>query len=86
MFQIQELYRQYALVKSVTLIRDPATHYAKGLAFVEFHSPEFAQFALQHTNGMSFGGADMAVGGDNSISVAFAKRDIMQTLIQKVQE
>jgi hypothetical protein len=83
--QIQELYRQFALVKSVALVRDPASHYAKGLAFVEFHSPEYAQYAMQHTNGMPFGAADMAVGGDTTISVSFARLDVMQTLLSKVR-
>jgi hypothetical protein len=83
--QIQELYRQFALVKSVALVRDPATHYAKGLAFVEFHSPEYAQYGMQHTNGMPFGAADMAVGGDTTISVSFARLDVMQTLLSKVR-
>jgi hypothetical protein len=83
--QIHELYRQFALVKSVALVRDPTTHYAKGLAFVEFHSPEYAQYAMQHTHGMPFGAADMAVGGDTTISVSFARLDVMQTLLSKVR-
>ena len=78
------MYRQFAVVKSVTLMRDPASHFAKGLAFVEFHTVEYAQYALQRTNGMAFGGADMAVGGDNSVTVSFARVDVMQTLLKKV--
>jgi RNA recognition motif-containing protein len=81
---VKEVYRQYAVVKSVSLMRDPATHFARGLAFVEFHSPEYAQYALQRTNGMAIGGADMAVGGDNAVFVAFARMDVMQALLKKV--
>jgi hypothetical protein len=82
--QVKEVYRQYAVVKSVALLRDPAAHFARGLAFVEFHSSEYAQYALQRTNGMALGGADMAVGGDNTVSVSFARVDVMQTLLKKV--
>lgn len=71
-------------MKSVTLLRDPATHFARGMAFVEFHTPEHAHYALQRTNGMALGAADMAVGGDTTIAVAFARLDVMQTLLSKV--
>ena len=66
-------------------MRDPAANYSRGVAFVEFHSIEYAAYAVQCTNGMSFGPADMAVGGDNILHVSFAKIDIMQKLLKKVR-
>ena len=42
-----ELFRQFAVVKSVFIVRDWATGASRGLAFLEFHSVEHASFAMQ---------------------------------------
>src|SRR4051812_13592678 len=47
--QIGELFRQYAVVKSVVVMKDPGTNYSRGLAYVEFYSVEQAAYALQNT-------------------------------------
>lgn len=42
-----ELFRQFAVVKSVFIVRDWSTGASRGLAFLEFHTVEHAVFALQ---------------------------------------
>lgn len=82
---MNEVFRQFALVKHVSLIRDPAAHYSKGLAFVEFFSPEHAQYALQCTNGLALNTRDMAVSGDTVLQVTFAKESVMHAMLRKVR-
>lgn len=79
------MFRQFAFVKHVALVRDPAAHYSRGLAFVEFFTLEHAQYALQCTNGMALNTRDLAVSGDTTLHVTFAKEAIMHAMIRKVR-
>lgn len=72
-------------MKHVSLIRDPATHYSKGLAFVEFFTAEHAQHALLCTNGMALNTRDVAVSGDTALHVTFAKESVMHAMLRKVR-
>lgn len=44
--QITELFRQYAVVKNTMIIRDRLSGVSKGMALVEFHTVEYATYAL----------------------------------------
>ena len=47
---IIELFRQFAVVKTVHLLRDGMTGISKGIAFVEFHTIEHAVHTLQQSS------------------------------------
>ena len=83
--QLNEVFRQYAQVKTVVLIRDPATNFSRGLAYIEFHSIDHAMYALQNTNNMLLGGGDVSIASSSAaLKVAFARESTMRQLIQKV--
>ena len=83
--QLNEVFRQYAQVKTVVLIRDPATNFSRGLAYIEFHSIDHATYALQNTNNMLLGGGDVSIASSSAaLKVAFARESTMRQLIQKV--
>lgn len=52
---VSDLFRPYAMVKNVTLIRDPSSQFATHLAYIEFYSTEHALYALQSYNNASSG-------------------------------
>jgi len=82
--QLNEVFRQFAQVKSVVLIRDPATNFSRGLAYIEFHSIDHATYALQNTNNMLLGGGDVSIAGSSAaLKVAFARESTMRQLIHK---
>ena len=45
-----ELFRQFAVVKSVKILRDQITGISKGLAYVEFHTIEHAVHTFKQTS------------------------------------
>lgn len=45
--QLEELFRQFALVQQVTLLRDPQPPHIVTLAYIHFHGAEHASYALQ---------------------------------------
>ena len=47
---IIELFRQFAVVKSVNLLRDGVSGFSKGAAFVEFYTVEHAMHTIQQTS------------------------------------
>eukprot|EP00981_Chlorochromonas_danica_P013062 scaffold5744_cov179-Ochromonas_danica.AAC.9 len=71
--QLNEVFRQFAVVKECTIVRDPTTLAPKGLAFVQFHSVDHAVYALQ-------GAQTLQVEG-NSLRVAYAKEHAMRQLL-----
>ncbi len=62
---IREMFAQSGTVASVTLIKDRATGYSKGFAFVEMSSQSEAQAAIQALNGRTV--------GDRQLNVSFAR-------------
>lgn len=46
---MSELFRQFAIVKSVQLLSEPISGLFRGLALVEFHSTEYATHTLNHS-------------------------------------
>lgn len=71
-----ELFRQYAVVKNATIIRDAHNGVSKGFAFVEFHSIDHASYALQCSKDLKF--------DNNMLKVAFAREKVMQQMISQV--
>ena len=78
--QVTELFRQLAVVKSVFLLRDPAKNVSRGVAFVEFHSVEHAQHALNTANsiGLKY--------DNNTLKVSFAHEGYMQQCMRQYEE
>lgn len=58
---IRELFSQAGTVVSVALIKDRATGFSKGFAFVEMSSQKEAQNAISTLNGHTLGDRQMAV-------------------------
>ena len=52
--QVTELFRQFALVKSVKIVRDPVTGMSKGIVLVEFFSVDYASHTLAHSADLQF--------------------------------
>jgi RNA recognition motif-containing protein len=70
--QITELFRQFAPVKSVFLVRDPASGMSRGIAFVEFFSVDYSTYALSNSTSLE---ADRS-----SLKVHYAKKAFLQSL------
>jgi RNA recognition motif-containing protein len=75
--QISELFRQYALVKSVFLLRDRVNGSSRGIAFVDFPTIENAVFALSASAGIQL---ERTV-----LKVAFAKESFVQAQLAAAQ-
>ena len=72
-----ELFRQFALVKGVNIIRDPASMLSRCVCYVEFHAVEHATHALNCSQGLQI---------DNALlKVAYARENVMHQIIQQVQ-
>mmetsp|Transcript_22236 Transcript_22236/g.20211 ORF Transcript_22236/g.20211 Transcript_22236/m.20211 type:complete len:617 (+) Transcript_22236:3-1853(+) len=67
--QLTELFRQYALVKSSMIIRDPMTGTSRGIALIEFHSIDFAKYVLKNTNDLQL--------DKNKLKVNYAKESFV---------
>eukprot|EP00604_Paraphysomonas_vestita_P000531 CAMPEP_0174825920 /NCGR_PEP_ID=MMETSP1107-20130205/43266_1 /TAXON_ID=36770 /ORGANISM="Paraphysomonas vestita, Strain GFlagA" /LENGTH=838 /DNA_ID=CAMNT_0016058065 /DNA_START=1649 /DNA_END=4165 /DNA_ORIENTATION=- len=52
--QITEVFRQFAPVKSVFLVRDLTTGLSRGIAFVEFFSVEYSTYVLSNSSTLQF--------------------------------
>jgi RNA recognition motif-containing protein len=75
-----ELFRQYAVVKSLFVVRDRHTSLSRGLAFVEFHTVEHATYALQSAEAAQI---KLQVGGA-PLKIAYARESFMYTQINQV--
>lgn len=60
--QIAEMFRQYALVSNVLIMRDWATNISRGIAFVEFHGVEHATHVKNQTGDLKIGNHLIKVG------------------------
>lgn len=69
--QVSEMFRQYAVVKSVHVVRDFNTNLSRGIAFVEFHSIEHATHTMHCFSGNQT---------SNDIKVNYAKDSFVQGL------
>lgn len=78
--QVTEIFRQLAVVKSVFLLRDPAKNLSRGVAFVEFHSVEHAQHALNTANSMGL------QYDNNTLKVSFAHEGYMRQSMKQYEE
>ena len=74
--QIVELFRQYAAVKSVALLKDAGANFSKALAYVEFFSVEYAAYALQSVGEMRMDGVPL--------KLSFARESVMTQLLTQV--
>eukprot|EP00599_Poterioochromonas_sp_BG-1_P015631 CAMPEP_0173159692 /NCGR_PEP_ID=MMETSP1105-20130129/17294_1 /TAXON_ID=2985 /ORGANISM="Ochromonas sp., Strain BG-1" /LENGTH=671 /DNA_ID=CAMNT_0014078241 /DNA_START=620 /DNA_END=2635 /DNA_ORIENTATION=+ len=75
--QLTELFRQFATVKSVHIIRDPQNRTSRGFAYVEFHTIEHAAYALQCSADLKLNNMDL--------KIAYAKESVMQQLLIQAQ-
>ena len=75
---IVELFRQFAVVKTVHLLRDGMTGISKGIAFVEFHTIEHAVHTLQQS---SLGQLHL---DSSPLKINFAKESFRVNQITKV--
>ena len=82
LLQVSGLFRPYAMVKSVSLIRDPSSQFATHLGYIEFYSVEHAQYALQSYNHAHSGSTNEVHGGVSA--AAFANVKAMQRLQKEV--
>ena len=78
--QILDVFRQYAAVKNVFIVRDPVSKISRGLAFIEFYSVEYAAFALQ---GVEASKVSMDSSGA-LLKVCFAKPSFLAAQIAQV--
>ena len=58
---LEALFSQAGAVETVRVMRDTVTGRARGFAFVEMHSEEEAQTAIQRFNGTELGGRALVV-------------------------
>jgi RNA recognition motif-containing protein len=80
---ITELFRQFAAVQSVYLVRDRQTGISRGLAIVEFHTTEHAIHTLQQS---SQGQLHL---DSSPLKISFAKessRQIQINLVRNISE
>ena len=79
---IHEAFRQYALVKNVTIVRDPLTQISKGLALIEFNNIQYATHTLNAAQNMLFQGRPLKVSYAKSSfvtdTIAFAQQRAFQ--------
>ncbi len=59
--ELEEMFRQYGQVESVTIIKDRDTGRSKGFGFVEMPGDSEAQSAIEALNGKEMGGRDLTV-------------------------
>ena len=78
--QVTEIFRQLAVVKNVFLLRDPVKNMSRGVAFVEFHSVDHAQHALNTANsiGLQY--------DNNTLKVSFAHEGYMRQSMKQYEE
>jgi len=58
---IKQAFSPFGCIKSINMSWDPINKKHKGFAFVEYEIPEAAQLALEHMNGVVFGGRNIKV-------------------------
>jgi RNA recognition motif-containing protein len=71
--QITDLFRQFAPVKSVFLVRDPKSGMSRGIAFVEFFTTEYSNYVLSNTNSLE-------VEQNKPLKIHYAKKSFLQSL------
>ena len=81
--QLRDIFRQFAIVKSVSIARDVRSkkvNIASGIGFVEFHSADYANFALEscRSTGVEMGGY--------VYEIAFANEVYMTQLMARMQQ
>jgi len=82
---VSGLFRPYAMVKSVSLMRDPSSQFATHLGYIEFYSVEHAQYALQSYNHAHSSGLVTEMHhGVSASGAAFANLKAMQRLHKEV--
>eukprot|EP00102_Acyrthosiphon_pisum_P020270 XP_016657480.1 PREDICTED: poly(U)-binding-splicing factor half pint-like [Acyrthosiphon pisum] len=67
---IKQAFSPFGFIKSIDMSWDPITRKHKGYAFVEYEIPEAAQLALEHMNGVVFGGRNIKVGRPSNMPQA----------------
>jgi len=75
--QLLELFRRYAVVKSVFIVRDRQSNVSRGIAFVEFNAVEHATYALQSSVGLQI--------DKNTLKINYAREGIVQQQIALAQ-
>ena len=73
-----ELFRQFAQVKSVKILRDQMTGMSKGMAYVEFFSTEHAMHTFQQTL------SGQIYLDSSPLKILFAKESFRLALLSKV--
>lgn len=70
--KVMETFRQFAPVRSVFLVRDSTSGMSRGIAFVEFHSVEYAAHALSNSSQLQM--------DRNKLKINFAKESIVANI------
>ena len=73
-----ELFRQFAQVKSVKILRDQMTGMSKGMAYVELYSTEHAVHTIQQTM------SGQIYLDSSPLKILFAKESFRLALLSKV--
>jgi hypothetical protein len=74
--QVMEVFRQFAVVKSLYLLRDPSVGHAKAMAFLEFHTVEHAAYVMQNAANIRIDAVPL--------KISYARESVMSQLIQQV--
>ena len=67
-----ETFRQFAPVKNVFLVRDLASRMSRGIAFVEYHSTDYATHALNNSQHLQM--------DRTTLKVNYAKEAFIQSI------
>ena len=67
-----EAFRQFAPVKNVFVVRDLASGMSRGIAFVEFHSVEYAAHTLSNSSQLQM--------DRNVLKINFAKDSVIASI------
>jgi len=70
--QVAETFRQFAPVKNVFLVRDLASRMSRGIAFVEYHSTDYATHALNNSQHLQM--------DRTTLKVNYAKEAFIQSI------
>ncbi len=75
--QVMDVFRQFAVVKSLYLLRDPSVGHAKAMAFLEFHTVDHAAYVVQNAANIRIDAVPL--------KVSYARENVMSQLIQQVK-
>jgi RNA recognition motif-containing protein len=75
-----ELFRQFAVVKSIFVVRDLNSGISRGVAFVEFHTIDHAAYVLQSSEASKL----QMDSSSTPLKLCYAKQSFMANQISQV--